>query len=455
MMKATNTSSRMPLFSNAENTPVWSRRQLLQAFFGTSVVGPMLQANSSEARPVKREMHLQKQFGNLTLMGMDALQPGDVLHLRVHSIFTSYHSVRKVINQIQHFMLTSASRSPKSVYYDFFHQYRQQQIPADDPMIGVDSDADTIRDLTDTGHSTIYIGDGLVVETTGVGAHVRKWANIDTARYVVMRGKSPALRQAILDFAKALADSVVAVDVKGRLLELSEHLPSSDAAYIQYLSSVSSKKYIEDKYDKVSGSKGFFGKLKVQFNLQSPTGLDTMIYHDRFKPPRLHRDTICSSLAALIVSLAERSLGWEAIGKTFDTTAMNDTQRAAFADHLAGRGNSVHVRPEHVLPAYLHMGMKLSNQYDIVGQFINIGSASNTVRTPNDTIELVRPHAGFIDVTRTFIDKLDAAQAKLIHLPVERMSTGFEVIGHGKLPHTKDLAAARAMYASLADIHRR
>lgn len=446
-------TSRRPSPYRTGESPDWSRRRLLQAMMSAGVLAPIVAPQPAIAKPVKHAVHLKKQFNNLPLIALKDLQPGDVLHLRVNCIFTSYHSVRKVINQIQHFMLTSASRSPESVYYSFFHQYRQRELPADDPIIGVDSDADTIRDLTDTGHTTIYIGDGLVVETTGIGAQVRRWAAIDTARYVVMRAKNPVLQNAIHDFAVAIAGSVRASEVKQRLLDLSTKLPPDDATYIHQLSAVSSSRYITDKYDKVSGSKGFFGKLKVQYTLESPTALDTMLYHDGRNPPLLHRDTICSSLAALVICLAERSIGWESIGRTFDSSAMSEVQRTAFEAQQAGIGTSIHVRPEHVLPAYLQLGMKLSNQYEVLGQFINIGSASNKNWTGDEPLEVVRPHARYIEATRTFVDGLSWEQAACIQLPIEEMRQSFKVIGHGKLPHRRDLADSRAIYQSILRRH--
>lgn len=390
-----------------------------------------------------------KDFGTLPILGASDLEVGDVLHLRVNSVFTAHHGVRPMIRTIQFCMLTSASRSRRSLYYDVLREHRERGLPFDDPVPGHDSLQDTVEDLTDSGHTTIYVGDGRVIETTGAGCRVRRWRDVDTARYVVMRARAPEHRALIARFAWAVGGSVVAEEVQARLASLRDELPPLDQSYLDGLCRAECRREVADLYDAASASRGFFTKLTARYHIASPTALDTMLYLGEDEPPTLHRDTVCSSFAALVMTLCDRAMGWRAIGQTFDETEMTSAQRDALEDLRAGIGCSTHVRPEFVLPSYLALGMKVSGRFETLGQFINLGSCTNPDRSPEEAVALVHPHLDYVDATAHFLEGLTAAQRRQIELPALGPHETFAVTDEAGVRPTRGLETVQRIYEQL------
>ena len=429
--------------SEARSRSLITRRVMLQA------IGSAVASCWSAAALAAPRAQATKNYGTVPLIGITELLPGDVLHLRVNGLFTSYHEVRPIIHAIQKRMLTSASRSPRSLYFHILRQYREQGLPAHEPIEGADRLQDTVRDLTDTGHTTIYVGGGEVIETTGEGCLVRQWENIDTARYVVMRARQPSHALLIAAVARAIGGSTQAQDVQGAMELLHSRLPPQDQEYLKQLCRTQCQARIVDRYDTISGSKGFFGKLTQRHHIASETPINSMLYTDAQHPPAIHRDTICSSFAALVINLCDRINGWHAIGQTFDRDAMSDQQRRQLRELRSGVGCSTHVRPEWVLPAYLDLGMQVSGQFEIVGQFINIGAAINAERSTEAPLALARPHADYIDATAAFVHSLSPRQRQCIHMPVFKDPRDFLTTDEAILPHTNDLVKAADLYRFL------
>ena len=420
-----------------------SRRQLLRWMGASGLLGFLPRRAEAGTKAV------EKDSSRLPLVGAEFLQPGDVLHLRVNGLFTSYHSVRPVIHGIQLRMLTSASRKRRSLYYEVLRQHRALGLPHHEPIAGATGLLDTVRDLTDTGHTTIYVGNGEVIETTGEGCRVRRWRDIDTARYVVMRAKDPKRAALVAKVARAIGGSQRADDTLQALHALSPLLPPSDRRCIDGLRSTTCQAEMVDSYDMISASKGFFGKLKDRHHLGSPTALDSMLYLDEQTPPALHRDTVCSTYVALVLNLVDRAMGWSAIGQSFDESAMSDEQRRRWTALQRGQGCSTHVRPEWVLPAYLDLGMQVSGEYDILGQFVNIGASLNTGRTDHEGLALARPHADYISATEAFVRALSPEERGRIQLPLQACRHGFVVTDSAMTEHAADKARTAALYGWL------
>jgi hypothetical protein len=427
----------------------WPEGELTRrALIGGAVATGAAMAFPASARTLAQVSEF-KRFDTLPLVGTADLVPGDVLHLRVNSVFTSYHGVRPIIHAIQLRMLTSASRSSKSLYCQVLETYRSRGTPHVDPIPGRDTLQDTVRDLTDTGHTTIYVGQGEVIETTGDGCRVRRWRDIDTARYVVMRARQPDHGELLARVARAVGGHLGAAETQRAMNAIAPMLPPSDRAYLEGLCGVSCAPDVVDRYDMNSASRGFFGKLDDRYTLTSPTALDTMLYLDRRSPPRLHRDTVCSSYAALVVTLVDRMLGWRELGETLDVQQMTPAQRERYSALRAGVGCSTQVRPEWVLPAYLHLGMQVSERFEIVGQLVNVGAAVNTERAPGEPLALARPHAAFLWATREFLASRSAEERGRIQLPLLDKPDHFITTDEARMPHREHLAEARAIYAGL------
>lgn len=421
-----------------------TRRQLLT---GTACTVAAAWGGAPLAAPLDR----LSAGSALPLLRLDELAPGDVLHLRVNCLFTSYNELRPVIRGIQERMLTSASQTSRSLYFHILEQHRALGLPHHDPVAGADQLQDTVQDLINSGHNTIYVGDGQVIETTGAGCRVRSWQDIDTARYVVMRARDPAHAALIEQVARAIGGSTQAGAVQRALLPLAARLPPTDQVYLEELCAADCQDDIIDQYDMASASKGFFGKLKHRHHIGSKTPIDSMLYLDRRQEPRLHRDTVCSSYVALVLTLCDRMNGWAAIGETFDEDKMTEAQRTALRDLEVGAGCSTHVRPEWVLPAYLDLGMQVSGRFDTVGQFINIGAAINAAAAPGEPVALARPHVDYLAATEDFVRSLSTAERGAIQMPVLSDPSDFVVTDTARLPHPEAREDATRLYRSLLE----
>jgi hypothetical protein len=357
------------------------------------------------------------------LLGLTQLKRGDIMHLQIFPLFTAFHSKRIPIEKLQKSALKMGKKDD-SVYHKYKRQYKEKC----ESFFHKD-----LKDLRYTGHQTIYIGNGQVVEATGEGITKRRLSDIDTASYVVMRDGNSGVANKIADLAEALSLEDNAHNYVQTLQSACEDI-SSERAFFKELNGKMEGRSItlKQKYAYKKGSTvGRKDVTKEKYLSDEGSVLRGYIKFKNGKSELLIR-SICSSFAAVCIFLSEK------INKVSNS--------------------SIHIEPYYILPSYLHMGMELCDRYTTIGLFINLGSSSNKDRN-DGRWNIVRPHRDYMDVTQEYYRSLSTEEAKKIQIPPGLTAVSqIEVIGHAaEIPlirtYAKERQEAKELFKEIIEAH--
>lgn len=369
---------------------------------------PVTQLNENDK---KKEKALNAQdpeyYKKINMIGVEDLVPGDILHLRVEGIMTGHHPIRSAIKMGQQNMLKGTKmkqQNTRAVYDRVRNDYlNNENIESDD------HNPNKREDLANTGHTSIYIGNNEVVETTKQGVRRRKLENVDTARYIVMRAKNSELQRYIAEYTEAVGTQDNGMQMINNILKVNDStgtkpaLPDTEKNYLEKIIKDKDKLNIVDKYDSGEGMSVIKGQVRNEQTLKDDNNV--LNGHDNAfanmimegNNNTVKRNTVCSSFAAMIINIAEKSLAKE---------KPVEIQKGA-----------THIAPSKITPSYLEMGMKLSDNYETKGQFINVGAMANESKKENEKYKLHRPHKAYLDVTQKFLKSLSPEEILKINVP--------------------------------------